>query len=319
MRRIQTLATVAITLGLVAACGSKRDDSSARGAGEAKSVPAAPVTCPAGNVVKDGACVVVVTAEKIQAVTAQQSRIDELARLLDQIDTVAAPIEVFDGIRQLDQWQALKAKSVKLEAIDALAGTLNLAVKKLREFKIGLGETSARLANLKGELDRLMAAGGGARRLEDARAVVSTQLRAAVEPLAVQVKDTIQGAIVPLTTQLADLSDLVIAGCTMAKLSGGGDKMKELCGQVRDAFAKAVAYVDQLKARPAQLFTDVTAQLENQLGILVDDETRKLLDAAQTRVNDALRLPAAGTGPGSAGSGSASAGSGSAASAGSAR
>jgi hypothetical protein len=49
------------------------------------------------------------------------------------------------------------------------------------------------------------------------------------------------------------------------------------------------------------LFGDVTTQLEAELEPLIDAQTRKLLDAAQTRVNEALKLPPAGSG--SAGSG----------------
>src|SRR5215470_120292 len=127
---------------------------------------------------------------------------------------------------------------------------------------------------------------GGARKLEDVRASVSAQLRTAVEPLGAQVQDTIQNALLPLTTQLSELSDVVITGCTMAKLSGGGDKMKDLCTQAKDAFSKAVVYVGELKAKPAQLFADVTAQLETQLDQLVDAETRKVVEAAQRKVSD---------------------------------
>lgn len=299
-----------MALGLltwVMACGSKRDDGSTKGSGAAAVASPGPARCPPGNVVKDGACVVVVTAEKIAEVGKQQSRLDDLAKLLDQVDTVGAPIELFDGIRQLDQWKTLKAKSEKIAALDQVAGVLNNAVKTLRTFKGSLGEASARLGNLKGELERLMSDTGATRRIEEARAMVSTQLRAAIEPLAAQLEDTIRNALVPLTTQLSELSDVVITGCTMAKLSGGGDKMKDLCAQAKDAFTKALAYVADLKTRPAQLFGELRTQLETQLADLVDAETRKLIDAAQVKVEDAFKLPPAGTGSGTAaGSGSGS-------------
>jgi len=291
MRKLQTvIATLAATLGLLTAvaCGSKK----------------APASCPPGNVVKDGACVAVVTPGTIAAVAQQQSRIDELVKLLDQVDTVGAPIELFNGLRQLEPWQALKAKITKLEAVDAVAGELDRAVKTLRTFKGSLGEASARLGNLKGELDRLMTDTGAARKIEDVRAQISTQLRGTVEPLTAQVKDAIQNAIAPLTTQLSKVSGLVIAGCAMADVSGGGDKMKELCTQVGDGFTKARTYVDELKARPAQLFTEVTTQLTAQLDQLVDDETRKLVTTAQATVNEAIKLPPTARGSGSdAGSG----------------
>src|SRR6185503_4107616 len=97
---------VIATLGLVAsiaACGNRTDPAAGKGSGEGTAAaPAGPAKCPPGNVVKDGACVAVVTAEKIAAVAQQQSRLDELAKLLDQVDTVGAPIELFNGIRQLE-------------------------------------------------------------------------------------------------------------------------------------------------------------------------------------------------------------------------
>jgi hypothetical protein len=298
-------AALAATLWLLvsgAACSGKTDHPGSAGSGEVKAPPPVPATCPPGSVVKDGACVVVVTPEKIAAVAKQQSRLDDLAKLLDQIDTVGAPIEVFNGMRQLEQWKALAKTSDKLAAVDQVAGALDNAVKTLRTFKASLGEASARLGNLKAELERLMTDPGTARRLEEVRAQVSAALRAALEPLAAQVQDTIQNALVPLTTQLTRVGNLVITGCTMAELSGGGDKMKDLCAQAQDGFIKARAYIDELKGKPAQLFADVTGQLEIQLGLLVDTETRTLIAAAQVKVNEALKLPPAATGS-AAGSG----------------
>jgi len=296
MRRIQT---VVATLGLLtslAACGGKKDDAGTKGSGEV--TPAGPAKCPPGNVVKDGACIVVVTPEKIAEVAKLGTRLDDLAKFLDQVDTVGAPIELFNGLRQLDPWKAAKAKYEKLAAVDAVADTLDGAVKTLRTFKGSLGEASARLGHLKGSLDQLMTDTGAAHKIEDVRAQISTQLRATVEPLAAQVQDTIQNALVPLTTQLSKVSNLVIMGCTMADLSGGGDKMKDLCTQAQAGFTKAVAYVVELKGKPAQLFTEVTSQLEAQLTQLVDAETLKLVGAAQVKVSEALRLPAAGSGSG---------------------
>src|SRR5262245_21433090 len=122
---------VIATLGLVAsiaACGNKPEPGGGKGSADgsaAATAGAGPAKCPPGNVVKDGACVAVVTPEAIAAVTREQSRLDELAKLLDQIDTVGAPIELFDGIRQLEPWQALKAKSAKIAALDALAAGMN--------------------------------------------------------------------------------------------------------------------------------------------------------------------------------------------------
>jgi hypothetical protein len=306
---MRSLATVVGTLGIAAllhACGNKADSAGSGAAGSSTAAASpGPASCPAGSVVKDGACTVVVTPEKIAAVTQQQSRLDALATLLDQVDTIGAPIELFDGIRQLEPWQTLKARSARIAALEPVAATLDNAVKTLRTFRGSLGEASARLSNLQDELRELMNDSGEARKLENVRATVSAQLRTVIEPLGAQVQDTIQNALVPLTTQLSELSDVVVTGCTMAKLSGGGEKMKELCARSRDAFVKALAYVGDLKSRPAQLFTDVTSQLETQLDLLVDAETKKAVDAVQLKVAEALQLPLSGSASGSAGSGSA--------------
>ena len=300
MRRILVASLVVAAL---IACGKKADDSGGGSAGSAtKTVePPKPTSCPAGNVAQDGKCVAVVTPEKIAVVQAQQTRIDDLAKLLDQVDIAAAPVELLDGFRQLPQWKALADKSAKLKVVDTVVATLDDAVKKLRELKGHLGEASQRLGNLKGELDKLLADPTVVRTLEEVRTTVSTELRAAIEPLAVNVKDTIQNALTPLATQLNDMADLVIGACAMAKLSGGGDKMKEMCDSAKAVFDKGRAFVDDFKTKPAVLFTDITTKLESELGLLVDAASKQAIDAAQTLVNDALRLPpGGGSGSGSA-------------------
>jgi len=301
---------ICLGLGLgLGACSGKKDagGQGAAPAGEPRPAAAPPTQCPPGNAVKDGACVVVVTQQTIGVIAQQQIRIDELAWLLDQVNTVGAPIAVFGGLRQLEPWKALKAKSEKVAALDAVADTLDREVKTLRAFKDSLGEASARLGNLRAVLDRALADTGTARRIEEVRAQISAHVRVAIEPFAIQVQDTIHHAIVPLIAQLGELSDAVTTDCTMAKLPFGPSRMKGLCAEVRSSSARAIAYLDDLKRRPAKLFSDITAQLEAELGPLIDAETTKLLDAAQVKVNAALKLPPpppAGSGSGS-GSGSA--------------
>jgi hypothetical protein len=309
-----------MVLSVAAACGGKKKDEPGTGSGStAKTVePPPPMNCPPGNVVQDGKCVVVITPEKVAVVQQQQTRIDDLAKLLDQIDAVSAPIELLDGFRQLPQWKTLADKSQKLKVADTVVATLNEAVKKLRELKGHLGEASVRLGNLKGELDKLLTDPGVAKQIEEVRTKVSTELRAAIEPLAMNVKDTIQNALTPLATQLNDMADLVMGACAMAKLSGGGDKMKEMCDGARAIFDKGRTFVEDFKTKPAALFTDISSKLEAELDLLVDAAAKQAIDVAQQAVNDALKLPPGGSGSGSAapaaGSGSAApaAGSGSA-------
>lgn len=277
----------------VAACGGKREDAG-RGSAEAAQPQATPTKCPAGNVVQDGACVVVVTPEKVAAVAAQKTRIDELAAVLDKVDALGAPIELLNGMRQLEAFQQLKARIGKLAMLDAAAAQLDNAVKTLRTFKTSLAEASTRVGNLKGQLDQLMTNTGAAQKLDDVRTQVSASVRSALEPLAAQVHDTIHNALVPLDAKLNEAGRMLITGCTMSELSGGGAQLKELCAQAEDSFAKGRAYLEDLKGKPAALFHDVSTQLEYQLDTLVDAETRKLLDEAQAKVNAALAPAASG-------------------------
>jgi len=172
-------------------------------------------------------------------------------------------------------------------------------VKTLRTFKASLGEASGKLGNLKGELDRLMKDTGTAKKIEEVRAQVSSQLKSTIEPLAAQVADTIKNALAPLTAQLEEVGDIIIATCLIAKRTGGDDT-KALCDKAKGLFAAGTAFLNDLKDKPAKLFEEVYSELEKQLGLLIDAESKKLLDAAQVKVNEALRLPAAGSGSGSA-------------------
>jgi hypothetical protein len=315
MRRI----SVVIALLALGACGQKNNDaggkqgsadqSGAQGGAKAE----APVTCPPGNAVADGACVAVVTPQKIAVVAQQKSRIDELVQLLQKVDAVGAPIEVMNGLRQVDQWKALVGKHEKLKVFDDVVATLDSAVKKLRTFKGDLDQASAGLGNLQGELDRLLTETGAAKRIEEVRARVSSQIRTTVEPLAKQVADTVQNALAPLELRFTDAANLVTIGCAAMALGRAGEQSKALCAQANEAFVQGKRFLEDFKARPAALFQEVTTKLETELAALVDEQTKQLLDTAQAAVNDALKLPPAAP-AGSAGSaGSAAAGSGSSA------
>lgn len=295
---------------LVAACGSKKAESSEGSGSSAGSAGSAaktvevekPITCPPGSVVDAGACVAVVTPQKIEAVAKQQTRLDDLAKLLDKIDAVSAPIELLNAFRKLDEWKDLTAKFDKLKMVDDVVGELDNNVKTLRSFKASLGEASGRLGNLKGELDRLMTETGTAKKLAEVRTQVSSQVRTALEPLAAQVTDTIQNALTPLAAKLDEVGAVIELTCATAKLSGAGQGTKDLCKQAKSVFEAAMTYVEDFKGKPAAVFDEVTKELETQLVQLIDAEAAKLIDAAQLKVNEALKLPPAGS---AAGSGSA--------------
>ena len=293
--RITGVLVIALAL---AACKQKPSDTGGSGSSETKPVEKPPIVCPAGQVDQGGTCVAVLTPQKVAAVAQQQSRIDELAKLLDQVDVAAAPVEILDGLRQLDQWKAFAATNDKAKLADEVVATLNNAVKTLRAFKANLGEVSGRLGNLKGELDKLLADPSTARRLDDVRAQVSAQLKSAIEPFAAQTADTLQNALTPLLAKLDEVSAIVDIGCGTVKLSGG-DQAKALCKDAKTAFAKSETFLADFKARPAAVFDDVTKTLETELDQLVDAGTKQLIAAAQAKVDEALKLPPAGSGSGS--------------------
>jgi hypothetical protein len=292
--------TLALVVAIaLAGCGGKKTEEGGGGGGgvatgSSAQQPPEPekLACPPGNVVQDGKCVAVVTAEKIELVTRQQSRLDELAKQLEQVDQVATPVELLAAFRELPEWKDLVAKFSQLEMVDKVAGELDNGIKTLRTFRASLDEASTRLGNLKGELDRLMTDTGTARRLEEVRAQVSSQLRTALEPLSAQVTNTIENALIPLTTRLEEVGDIMKIACAGARLKGAGDQTKQFCKEADKAFAAGIEYLADFKDRPAKLYDEVTSTLEKELEALIDAESKKILDAAQARVNAALKLPA---------------------------
>jgi hypothetical protein len=126
-----------------------------------------------------------------------------------------------------------------------------------------------------------------------------------VEPLAKQVTDAIQHAMAPLAARYDDAANLMTLACAAMALGRAGDKAKATCDQASAAFAQGKKYLEDVKARPAALFAEVTTKLETELATLIDDQAKQLLDTAQAAVNDALKLPPAGAGSAAGGAGSA--------------
>src|SRR5262245_10913053 len=251
---MRALSLVVVALAVVA-CGSKKQD---KPAGE-KTVEK-PLTCAAGQVNKDGACVAVLTPEKVAAVAQQQTRIEELAKLLDKADTLSAPIDLMTGLRDLDAWKALAKTNDKAKLADDVVVQLDNAVKTMRTFKASLGEVQTRVGNIKGELDKLMTQTGAAQKLEDVRAQISSQVKATVEPFAAQVTDAIKNAIVPLSVKLEEVGAIVDIACGTVKLKGG-DQAKALCKDAKDKLGNATTFITEFKERPAKLYEELSATL----------------------------------------------------------
>jgi hypothetical protein len=293
---------VVVTL-VLAGCGGKKDNGgggTASGTGssaEPKPVEK-PMNCPAGNVVQDGKCVAVVTAEKVEAVAKQQTRLDDLAKTLDKLDSIATVVELVDGLRKIDAIKKALESTPQTKQIDAVLAELNNGVKTMRTFKAGLGETATRLGNLKGELDKMMKETGAAKQLAEARAQISSQLKAALEPLANQAADVIKNALGPLGDKLEEIGAGIDVVCGSIRLTGGADA-KDICKKAQAGWKDLLVFLEDFKTKPAKLVEEVYSELQKQLDQLIDAESKKLLDAAQAKVNEALKLPA-GSGSGSA-------------------
>jgi hypothetical protein len=243
-----------------------------------------------------------ITQAQIDAVKAQQSRLDELGVMLDKVDAVTTPIEIANQFRQLEEWKGLVGKFSQLQTVDALVGELDNAVKTLRTFRAGLDQTEVRLGNLASELDKWMKESGTGAKLSEVRAKVSADVRAAIEPFAQQTGDVIANALQPLVEKLEKVEGLLEVGCGGLKLSGASDAAKKQCDSAKTAFIAGKTFVAGLKDRPVQLFNDVSNGIETALVTLYDEATKQAIEAAQQQVNELLKLP---TAEAPAGSGSA--------------
>lgn len=283
MRKL--LVVVALVSGAIG-CGNKKDS------GAAEKTVEPPVEK------------VEITTAQIDAVKAQQSRLDELGLLLDKVDAIATPVEIANQFRQLEEWKGLVGKFDQLKTVDTLVGEMDNAVKTLRTFRAGLDQAEARLGNLAAELDKWMKESGTGAKLADVRAKVSADVRAALEPLAQQTGDVIANALQPLMAKLDQVEGLMEVGCGGLKISGGSEAAKKQCDSAKVAFAAGKTYLASLKDRPVQLFNEVSTAIETALVNLYDEATKQAIDAAQTQVNELLKLPTAEA-PAGSGSGSA--------------
>lgn len=284
-----------------AACGPKKDDP---GAGSAAAAPAqvadppvataispggatsmvAPVSCPAGNVNNEGACVVAVNPRAIASVTGQQTQFDDASRKLDRVDAIAAALAASHKLLRLPAWKTVEPHADRRAALDATATALEPAVAALRAFKPTLRDGSARLARLKTELERIAADRSTSRRIDEPRTAVSTQVRGIVEPLADQIEAAIKDALQPLARHLPELSDAIGAGCARAR----GAALKPACAKARDALPRAIAATGELRDRLPRLFDDVSSELDANLAPLVDPHTHKRIARMHARIANAL-------------------------------
>jgi hypothetical protein len=284
--------TILFATVMASSCKSKSSDSTTKtGSGSAVVQPVAPATCPPGSAIDQGVCVAAVTAEKVEAVAQQISKVDEFAKLLDKADLVAGPVELLGGFRQLDAWKTLIKLNSKLQIVDEVAAALDTGVKELRSLKTTAQDASAKLGDLRGQLNGLLTTPSVALPLAKLQSDVTAKLHAVLDPLESQITKVAQSALGPAAQKINDVSDLVLGACAMAKVSGGGDAMKALCEQAKDGFTKASGFLSDFKNQPMALFSDVTGNLQSKLSNLVDEQTSKLLQEAQTRVNALLSLP----------------------------
>jgi hypothetical protein len=136
---------------------------SGSGSGSGSATADTGTKCPPGNVLVDAKCTPMITAEKVEAVGQQQTRLDELAKLLDKAETVAAPLELLKAITTLDEWKTLAASSDKFKIVENVVIVLGEAVTQLHALQAGVKDGAVRLGNIKGELDAIMKDSGAAK------------------------------------------------------------------------------------------------------------------------------------------------------------
>lgn len=266
-------------------CGKKDDGAEAQGTPKPGAAPA--VACDKGQIHDGTKCVAVVTPDAVAAVKGQVSKLDEIEGKLDKLGELTAVIELVNAIRQLDVWKKASATSSKFKKVDEMVDTLQQGSEELAAFNTQLKASKAKLADLGGTLQELYDGSGAARTLADARAQVSTELRAAVEPLQAQVTEAVK-AIEPALTELAKLGDIIGGVCAMGSLYGGGAEFDTLCKTGKEAFATALAFLEANKDAPKTMLLELVGQLESQLGALIDAEAARLLDQAQAAVDSAV-------------------------------
>jgi len=290
-----------------AGSGSGSTATAMAGSGSAAAPDPNAKTCPPGNVVKAGACAPVVTADKIAAIAEEGSKVDDLIKLLDKADDIAAPIELLNAIRGLDEYKKLAGGNDKFKAVERVVATLADATAQLHLLQAALKDGSIHLNNIKGELQTVLTSTGAAQKIEDVQAMLDKEVHGAIDGVTQQLTASIQKVLLPLRGQLDDVSDLVIGACAIVKMSSSsGSQVKELCGKAKEAFMKATVLLADLDKRPSAFIQGLTATLQSQLGDLATSELTKLLATAQQTVNDALKAPAPATGSGSAAAGSGS-------------
>ena len=212
MQRSHSLLFAAVALAVaLAGCKSKPTPSSTVGSGSAYVVPTpvpAALQCPLGNAIENNVCVAAVTAEKVEAITQQASRVDELANLLEKAEVLSAPIELLGGFRQLEAWKNLVKLNKKLLIVDEVAAGLDAGIKELRALKVTLDESATKLGDLRGFLDGLLQHPTIAQPLATLQADIAMRLRGVLEPLEAQITNVAQSTLVPAAHKLTDVADM---------------------------------------------------------------------------------------------------------------
>jgi DNA repair exonuclease SbcCD ATPase subunit len=281
MKRALLSAALVFLLPL-AGCG-KKDDDKTQETPKGTDVPA--VTCDKGQVAEGDKCVAVITPEKVEAVRQQASKLDEIQQKLDKIKVLAAPIDLMDAIRKLEAWQTAAKTSDKFKQVDEMIVQLKAGTDQLKKFNEQLKASKAKITDLGNTLNQIYEGTGAAKTLQAAKLQVSTELRAAIEPLQAQVVEAMK-AIEPAFEELKKLEDILDAVCGVGKLSGAGSDFEKLCETGEEAFEKAVDFLEENKDAPRTILMDTVTALETQLDSLVTTEAKKLMDDAEAKVKE---------------------------------
>jgi hypothetical protein len=191
----------------------------------------------------------------------------------------------------MDAWKTLVGLVPDLAKAEGVIEALDGAVKQLATFKVQLADVRTRLGNVDGELTKILETTGTKQKLDEARAKVSAELTAAVKTLDAELQHLVEQTIVPLSTQVAAVAEVIDGACALGKLKGGGDELKKLCDEAKVKFGEAKQYLSTVQTEPATLTRELTTVIETQLPKLLDDAAKTALDEAQKHVDTMLGTP----------------------------
>jgi hypothetical protein len=255
---------VALVVILAVGCGGKRDS---------EPPPPPALACAPGELVAAKRCTRTLTAEQVDMVGQQASRLADAGKLLSDPAVLDQARDVLAALHELAAWKRAAAKDAAFQAVDPAA--IHTAGERARGLGGKLGEAAKNLEGLCGELAAI-AIHPEARTVDAVRALVSTRIADAIGPLGVEVTAAIRDSLGTLPTRLVD--EIVLARdrvCT-------AQAREPVCARLPVVQA-AYEYTARAGQAARQGLDEAGGLLEQHLGDLLDAHARTAIDRATGR------------------------------------